>query len=190
MGVFEELQAKKQSGEKILFDNLTVEDFRTMYIDEGKTDYMISMLFDIKESKVTYRRRRLGITIRNSILDEFLMVKSEKAKDINSKVKFELLKNENITMISKAITHFAFRNGPIEDMHANPSKQITDTDMMILNKYMVNRVAYIFKLIIEERWMELDFVIRNTDKWYGHDWDEAQPDDGDTRKIIELLLKK
>jgi hypothetical protein len=66
-------------------------------------------------------------------------------------------------------------------MHADPKKQLLDNDMKILNKFMVNRLAYVFKLIIEKRWIEFNFLVIQTDLMYGHDWDEAEPDDGGTR---------
>ncbi|QDY83492.1 hypothetical protein FQU75_08730 [Paenibacillus polymyxa] len=190
MGIFKEFEAKKAAGEELSIDDLTQEDLKTMFIDEQISDYMIAQLFDVKESKITYRRRKYGITIRNSTLDDYLLVKTEHAKQMNGRVKAELLVEENLTMIAKSLTHFAFRNGPVEDMHANPNNQLSETDMETLNKFMVNRMAYIFKLIIAERWIELDFLIRNTDQWYGHGWDDAIPDDGNTRKIIESMLKK
>ncbi|WP_068505801.1 hypothetical protein [Paenibacillus kribbensis] len=190
MGVFERYKARKLSGETLDLDELTSADLKTMFIDEKKSDYEISQLFEVNMSKIKYRRKKYAITIRNSILDEYLLVQSEAAKEMNLKTKEGLLVKENINMIAKAITHIAFRNGPIEDMHAHPNNQLSESDMKTLNKFMVNRIAYVFQLIIEERWIELDFLIRNTDRWYGHGWDDAEPDDGDTRKIIELMLKK
>jgi len=41
-------------------------------------------------------------------------------------LKLRLLKRENIDSISKAITHFIFRNGPVEDVHANNQLCITN----------------------------------------------------------------
>ena len=38
------------------------------------------------------------------------------------------------------MTHYAFRNGPVEDMHANG--QLSQQDMKTLNKYMVNRICW------------------------------------------------
>lgn len=55
--------------------------------------------------------------------------------------------SDNLTMISKAITHFSFRNGPIEDMHASPKNQISQDDMKTLNKFMVNRLRVLLRLI-------------------------------------------
>ncbi|PPQ47384.1 hypothetical protein C5G87_18920 [Paenibacillus peoriae] len=189
MGLFEELSTKKAKGIILKLEELTSDELSQIYIDEEKTDSMIAKLFEVKQSKVTSRRRKYGITIRNSILDDYLLVKSPQAKEMNALAKNQILDIQNINMISKAITHFVFRNGPIEDMHAHPNNQLSESDMKTLNKFMVNRLAYIFTLIIEERWIEFDLLIRNTDLMYGHGWDEAEPDDGDTRKLIELLMK-
>jgi hypothetical protein len=190
MEVYERLKECKLAGKVPLLDDLTPEELRIMYIVEEKTDYMISQLFDVKESKITYRRKKYGISIQNSIIDEYFLVKSERAKEMNNDIKEKLLIEENVSMISKAITHFAFRNGPIEEMHAIPNNQLSETDMKTLNKFMVNRIAYIITLILQERWIEFDFLIRQTDWMYGHGWDDAEPDDGGIRKLIEMMLKK
>lgn len=56
----------------------------------------------------------------------------ELSKDskLNSDYRKILLDRNNIDVISKAITHFIFRNGPIENMHAN--NQLSQDDMKIL----------------------------------------------------------
>ncbi|WP_025678828.1 hypothetical protein [Paenibacillus massiliensis] len=190
MKLYEELKAQKEAGKTFSLEDLTPEILKALFIDEGKSDYFISLLFDVKESKISYRRKKYGITIRNSILDNFLLAKTEEAIKINEKYKENLMLSDNLTMISKAITHFAFRNGPIEDMHASPNSQLSQEDMKVLNKFMVNKIAYVFMLLIEERWIELDFLIRHTDIIYGHHWDDAEPDDGGNRKMIERMMKK
>lgn len=167
MKLYDTLSEMKSKGKNLNFEEITSDDLRILYIDEELTDGIIADLFEVKTSKVTYKRRKFGITIRNAILDEYLLVQSEKAKEENLQVKEKILDIDNLNMISKALTHFAFRNGPIEDMHAHPNNQLSESDMKILNKFMVNRLAYIFTLIIEERWIEFDFLIRNTDRWYG-----------------------
>ena len=53
---------------------------------------------------------------------------------MNTKLDFE-----TIDMLSKRITQFVFRSGPVEDMHAK--NKLTQKDMKALNKYMVNRIA-------------------------------------------------
>ena len=53
---------------------------------------------------------------------------------MNTKLYFE-----TIDMLSKAITQFAFRSRPIEEM---PSRgKLTQKDMKTLNKYIINRIA-------------------------------------------------
>ncbi|QNB47796.1 hypothetical protein BR63_16900 [Thermanaerosceptrum fracticalcis] len=77
-----------------------------------------------------------------------MLGKSDEAKNLNEAATSEILLKENISTIAKAITHFVFRNGPVENMHAN--RQLSQDDMKTLNKFMVNRLAYVFTLIIEE----------------------------------------
>lgn len=88
--------------------------------------------------------------------------------------------------MAKAITHFAFRNGPIEDIHAN--NQLSQEDMKTLNKFMVNRLAYICECILTEKWEEISFLVKLYDFMYGHDWDEATPDDGENQKLYNRYL--
>ena len=60
-------------------------------------------------------------------------------KTVNREAKKMLLRPENIDSFAKAVTHYAFRNGPVEDMHTE--KKLSQDDMRTLNKYMVNRLA-------------------------------------------------
>ena len=53
---------------------------------------------------------------------------------MNTKLDFE-----TIDMLSKGITQFAFRSGPVEDMHTR--NKLTQKDMKTLNKFMANRIA-------------------------------------------------
>lgn len=187
MGLYEELLERKQRGEAHRIKNFAHTDLKRLFIDEEKSDKQIAELFDVKPSRITYLRRKYGITIRNGILDEFLLGRSDKARILNEEAKQDILQRENVNIIAKAVTHFAFRNGPVEDMHSN--RQLSEEDMKTLNKFMVNRLAYIFSLIVEERWIELNILVRSHDSFYGHNWDEAEVDDGDMRKYIELQLK-
>nr|WP_092072790.1 hypothetical protein [Dendrosporobacter quercicolus]NSL48886.1 hypothetical protein [Dendrosporobacter quercicolus DSM 1736]SDM49930.1 hypothetical protein SAMN04488502_10552 [Dendrosporobacter quercicolus] len=189
MGVYDALLEMKTKGEKLRLEELSPKDLKSMFIDDAITDSMIADLYEVKKTKITYMRKKHGITVRNSILEEYLLGKTESTREMNMLTKKEILTKANINMISKAVTHFAFRNGPIEDMHAHPNNQLSETDMKTLNKFMINRLAYIFTLIIEERWIEFSFLIRTNDMMFGKDWDEAEPDDGSTKEIIEMILK-
>ena len=59
-------------------------------------------------------------------------------------VMIETLQQFSIGTIAKAIVLDAFRNGPIEDMHADG--KLSDDDMKTLNKHMVNKIARILEM--------------------------------------------
>ncbi len=87
---------------------------------------------------------------------------------MNTKLDFE-----TIDMLSKAITQFAFRSGPVEDMHAR--NKLTQKDMKALNKFMVNRIAGLLTAIskgdIANILRVLTFYASLTS-----DWDLCKPD--------------
>ena len=87
---------------------------------------------------------------------------------MNTKLYFE-----TIDMLSKAITQFAFRSGPIEEM---PSRgKLTQKDMETLNKDMVNCIAGLLTVIsngnIDKALKVLTFYAS-----LSSDWDSAKPD--------------
>jgi hypothetical protein len=98
-------------------------------------------------------------------------------KKLNAQIKKTVISTLDIDTIAKAVTHFAFRNGPIEDMHADNNKNLTDQDMKVLNKFVHNRLAYVFELIMQERWAEFAFLVESQ-KYFGSSWDKSEPDDG------------
>lgn len=132
---------------KLLWDDITEEELRRLYYDENLSDSQISDLFGVTKGKVAYKRNKFGISIRNKVYQEFVEQNNELFIKLNSDSKERLLRRENIDSISKAITHFAFRNGPIENMHSN--NQLSENDMKTLNKYMVNRIAGLLTAIAD-----------------------------------------
>jgi hypothetical protein len=188
MGLYDGFLNRKNAGENIDINELTPDILRVLFIEKVKTDSMIAKLFDVKSSKITNLRRKNGITIRNSIVDDFM---TNIPKELQEKAKEKLFSSkDNISKIAKALTHFAFRNGPIEDMHSNQEKNITEEDMEILNKYMVNRLAYVIKLIKDEKWLDLNFLVESIDNLFGHGWDDAEPDDGGMENLFLDTLNK
>ena len=113
----------------------------------------------------------------------------------NEQFKEKIWRSENINPIAVALTHFAFRNGPIENMHAGKhvmdfspdDSQLSDADMKILNKFMANHLAYFLDLILNERWIELYFLI-NSHKGFGIDWDK--PDTIEIGEANIMLMKE
>ena len=135
----------------ILWNQITMEELTSLYYDNELSDRQIAELYNISKSKVAYKRKKHGITFRNKVYRDFQERNSDLFEKLNSDSKERLLKRENIEMLSKMITHFAFRNGPVEDMHAN--NQLSQEDMKILNKYMVNRIAGLLTAIADEDWL-------------------------------------
>ena len=82
-----------------------------------------------------------------------------------------------------AVTHFAFRNGPIEEIHENPDKNITDADMKRLNKYMVNAMASILKLFSTQDFPKI-LSLALTSEVFGYNWDKP-----DTIESEENLIR-
>ena len=94
---------------------------------------------------------------------------------MNTKLDFE-----TIDMLSKGITQFAFRSGPIEEMHA--SNKLTQKDMKTLNKFMTNRIAGLLQTIFDGDVAKVLKVLT----FYASlssDWNKANPD------IEEFYLK-
>ena len=59
---------------------------------------------------------------------------------MNTKLDFE-----TIDMLSKGITRYAFRSGPVEEMHSKG--KLTQKDMETLNKHMTNRIAGLLQTV-------------------------------------------
>ena len=87
---------------------------------------------------------------------------------MNTKLDFE-----TIDMISKAITQFAFRSEPVEDMHSKG--KLTQKDMKTLNKYMVNRIAGLLTTISNG---DITNVLKVLTFYasLASDWDSCKPD--------------
>ena len=84
-----------------------------------------------------------------------------------------MLNEETIDGISKAITQYAFRNGPIEEMHAN--NKLSQKDMKKLNEYMANRIAGLSTVLSKG---DYDNVIEVLSFYasLSSDWNKVKPD--------------
>ena len=87
---------------------------------------------------------------------------------MNTKLDFE-----TIDMISKGITQYAFRSGPIEEMHAR--NKLIQKDIKTLNKFMANRIAGLLTTISNGDILNVLKVLT----FYASlssDWDSCKPD--------------
>ncbi|WP_218648741.1 hypothetical protein [Paenibacillus kribbensis] len=187
MNLFDLLKSEKENGKLLDFNEISIDELKQLHWIEEKFDSEVAELFGVSESKVRYKRKKMGITRKEMIIEDLLLNKDEDSKVLNTTALDRILDQGNIDMLSKAITNFAFRYGPIEDMHAN--RQLTQENMKELNKFMVNRLAYLFQIIIEQRGIELEFLIRSN-ALFTSGWDIAEPDDGDNLYLVKQELLK
>lgn len=168
------------------WDDIDEAELKRLYYDKRMSDGQIADLFNISRSKVTYKRKKFGISIRNQIREELIGQRGELYHKLNAESKERLLSRENIDVAAKAITHFAFRNGPVEDMHSN--NQLTEDDMKTLNKYMVNRIAGVLIAIADHKWLHLEALLSYY-KNYGTEWDKAEPDVEEINDFLKYIIK-
>ena len=171
---------------KLSWDDITEEELKHLKYDDKMSDSQIADLFGVSKGQVAYKRNKFGISIKENIYKDIMEHNSERFEKFNMDSKERLLKRDNIDTISKAITHFAFRNGPIEDMHVN--NQLSEDDMKKLNKYMVNRIAGLLTAITDNNWLQLDLLLSQY-KYYGTDWDKAEPDLEEINTILKYAIK-
>ena len=76
-------------------------------------------------------------------------------------------------MLSKGITQYAFRSGPVEEMHS--SGKLTQKDMKTLNKFMANRIAGLLTTISNG---DISNVLKVLTFYasLSSDWDLCKPD--------------
>ena len=72
----------------------------------------------------------------------------------------DILKKYSLEDISCALTHYCFRNGPIEEMHADG--KFSQDDMKTLNKYFNDRI-FTFLTLLKKN----DIATLNGIMWLG-----------------------
>ena len=134
--LYEKLLKQKNEGKKLDWNSITKEELENLF--EKHSDSIIAELYDITKSQVTNKRRKWDIKLYNSTIKEFLNDDTNKIlfKNLNRDSKNRLLNEKNIDSIAIGLTHYLFRNGPVEDMHSEG--KLSQNDMKILNKFMVN----------------------------------------------------
>lgn len=168
MTLYEQLLERKNHGEKLDIKTISREQLRQLFYDEQCSNRMLAELFDVTPSVVRYRRRKFGINFYDEAKNDYIQRYMPSISMING----QMLTSEEIDRIAKAVTLYAFRNGPVEDLHAGKDSKLTDDDMKMLNKYMVNHIAYLLNLVNQNKWQELKEIIET---YYpdAERWDKA-----------------
>jgi len=91
---------------------------------------------------------------------------------------FDIFKKYSLEQISHALTHYCFRNGPVEDMHASPNNQLSDADMKVLNKFCNDKIFTFLTMIKNNKVAELSGIIEFGLRC-GCTWDKPKYRQGD-----------
>ena len=100
------------------------------------------------------------------------LLSPEELYTLNQRAKERFIQSENIDALAKALTHYIFRRGPVENMHVNG--QLSQKDMKVLNKYMVDHLVWILTRVFEGDWIRLELLFNNFSH-NGNQWDPADP---------------
>lgn len=131
-----------------------------------------------------------GESMKNEMMLDYL--RNEPGEEVNE--------NQNIRDLAIRITHFIFRNGPIERLHSgeylieelstilkdtplSKVSQLTEEDMKMLNKFMVDRIGYLLHLFQNAEYKKLQYVLGKY-KPFGHYWHSP-----DVEKVDEEIKK-
>ena len=155
------------------WDDIGYKELYDLYVSKELSDAEIANMFNLPINKVSCKRKELGITFTKKVVENFESQNSKVLESLNYESRERLLQKDNINGLSVALTHYLFRNGPIEDMHSNG--QLSQHDMKTLNKYMVNRICGILHKISENKWLQLELLYSYVGL-YGRDWDTPVPD--------------
>jgi len=179
---YDELIKLKRNGKELNWKEITRDQLANLFFVENISSSLIADLYNVSINQVKYKRKKLDITMNST--DYYNRAYEEVMKshpELEIQAKERLIKEENIDMISKAITHYIFRNGPVEDIHAEG--KLTQEDMKTLNKFMVNRIAGLLKIALDGHWSKLELMTELL-KYYGTEWDKAEYD---TKEIDECF---
>ena len=100
---------------------------------------------------------------------------------ITQKMLESIPKERLLNTFAKGAAYFSFRGGPVEDMHVNG--KLTDEDMEVLNKYMVDKLGILFKLLLDGKNMDAYMLALSNTIFCSH-WDN--PDVSDLEKQVRL----
>lgn len=164
---YEELA--RMDKKELIWDNVSKEQLEKLFYEDSISDGLIAELYNVSKSKV--RSKRYKYDIKWGSTSHYKNIYKDVMKDkqdIENRSKEYFCNKDNINEISRVITHYIFRLGPIEKMHADGG--LSQEDMKILNKFMMNRIGTILKIALDGEWTKLLIMVEYLKK-YGSDWD-------------------
>lgn len=186
--LYEKLVKRKNNGEILNWNLITkneLEELFSKYSDNAIAELYEVNAYEVKKKRNKWNIKQYNYTIQES-LNDFLNKDKNKTlyENINKESKERLLRNIDKDVLPIALTHYLFRNGPVEDMHS--AGKLSQSDMKTLNKYMVDRIAGLLETIDNGEWLKLELLF-NFYSLFGKDWDKPNPD---TDEIDALFSNK
>lgn len=177
------------------WEQVDKRELERLYYDENLSDAAIANRFGVTKYAVQKKRKLYHISMQIHSIDTALqeqpgladglyqkevsnILDPELLAALNQRAKERFIRPENIDTLAKALTHYIFRLGPVENMHAN--KQLSQKDMKTLNQYMVNHLAWVLTRAFEGDWLRLELLFGAMSR-YGTDWDPADPQQVENR---------
>lgn len=171
------------------WEQVDKRELERLYYEENLPDSIIAERFNVSKSEVKKKRKLYNISMRMHSIDVAFseypgaadikfqeevpdLLSQDTLNSLNQRAKERLVQRENIDAISKALTNYIFRLGPVENIHSNG--QLSQEDMKALNKYMVNHLAWVLTRAFEGDWLRLELLF-NALVDYGKTWDPADP---------------
>ncbi|MCG4437289.1 hypothetical protein MAM33_08235 [Erysipelothrix rhusiopathiae] len=119
------------------------------------------------------------------LLEMLVGANSGDAVQANETAKERLKDPKHLKEIAVALTHYTFRNGPVEQMHTDG--KLSNEDMEILNKNMMNTLGSIINLIHEEKYSAFEALCVMNSSIYGTDWDDPVIKKYDNDELSDML---
>jgi predicted DNA-binding protein YlxM (UPF0122 family) len=165
----------------LTWQEITGDELEELYYQDNLSDNEIAKKFSVTVGKVKYKRKKYGITYIEKIYGDFFSENKEQIASLNNESKERLCRDENINWITKSIVLRIFRNGPVEDIHGKG--QLSQEDMKMLNRYMVDNLGMIVSAAIRGNWLILEQWLAYSKQWGGN-WDDPALTDHDMQKLV------
>ena len=140
--------------------------------EEEKGDPICTVSIDLNNGECREFSFYHEIHIRHEELAQGFMELLEDAEEV-IKSPLHMLDDHQIDRYSKALAHYVFRMGVVEQFHSEGAV-LSQAVMKTLNKDVHNRIAGLLTAIRDNRIDDVDRVLREFSR-YGGDWDKAEP---------------
>ena len=154
-----DLHEAKAAGTLPKFESITEDQLLELYSSPPILDVEVAELFDVSIGQVRYLRKKYNVTTKR--------VGQHVRETANEKSKARLMSPESADALAIALSHYIYRDGPIEDYHADG--KLSNDEMMAQNKYTTNKIAGILYLLKSGQWVAVEYLLSlymlNGDKW-------------------------